>query len=55
VGLALAVLAVAAYSVLWDFNEQLDIYDSASPHWHLAGMWLTFAVSAGSSCGTWCA
>jgi two-component system sensor histidine kinase RegB len=27
----------------------------ASPHWHLAGMWLTFAVSAGSSCGTWCA
>lgn len=45
---ALAVLAVAAYSVLWDFNEQLDIYDSGlAVHWHLAGMWLTFALSAG--------
>lgn len=45
---ALAGLAVAAYSVLWDFNEQLDIYDSGlAVHWHLAGMWLTFAVSAG--------
>ncbi|MBP8265255.1 MAG: sensor histidine kinase, partial [Zoogloea sp.] len=44
----LAVLAVAAYSVLWDFNEQLDIYDSGlAVHWHLAGMWLTFALSAG--------
>ena len=54
--LGLAALAVAAYSVLWDFNEQLDIYDSGlAVHWHLAGMWLTFAVSAGSSCGTWCA
>ena len=45
---ALAALSVAAYSVLWDFNEQLDIYDSGlAVHWHLAGMWLTFAVSAG--------
>ena len=45
---ALAVLAVAAYSILWDFNEQLDIYDSGlAVHWHLAGMWLTFALSAG--------
>ena len=44
----LAVLAVVAYSVLWDFNEQLDIYDSGlAVHWHLAGMWLTFALSAG--------
>lgn len=44
----LASLAVAAYSILWDFNEQLDIYDSGlAVHWHLAGMWLTFAVSAG--------
>ena len=45
---SLAVLAVAAYSLLWDFNEQLDIYDSGlAVHWHLAGMWLTFALSAG--------
>ena len=45
---ALAALAVAAYSILWDFNEQLDIYDSGlAVHWHLAGMWLTFALSAG--------
>ncbi|MCK6394656.1 ATP-binding protein [Zoogloea sp.] len=45
---AMAALAVAAYSVLWDFNEQLDIYDSGlAVHWHLAGMWLTFALSAG--------
>ncbi|MBS0354963.1 MAG: HAMP domain-containing histidine kinase [Proteobacteria bacterium] len=44
----LAVLAVAAYSTLWEFNEQLDIYDSGlAVHWHLAGMWLTFALSAG--------
>ncbi|WP_374486500.1 ATP-binding protein [Zoogloea sp.] len=44
----LAVLAVAAYSLLWEFNEQLDIYDSGlAVHWHLAGMWLTFALSAG--------
>lgn len=44
----LAVLAVAAYSLLWEFNEQLDIADSGlAVHWHLAGMWLTFAVSAG--------
>jgi two-component system, sensor histidine kinase RegB len=44
---ALAALAVTAYSVLWDFNEQLDIYDSGlAVHWHLAGMWLTFALSA---------
>lgn len=44
----LAVLAVAAYSILWEFNEQLDIYDSGlAVHWHLAGMWLTFALSAG--------
>ena len=43
----LAVLAVAAYSLLWEFNEQLDIYDSSlAVHWHLAGMWLTFALSA---------
>ena len=45
---SLAALAVAAYSLLWDFNEQLDIYDSGlAVHWHLAGMWLTFALSAG--------
>lgn len=44
---ALAALAIAAYSILWDFNEQLDIYDSGlAVHWHLAGMWLTFALSA---------
>ncbi|MBL8459248.1 MAG: HAMP domain-containing histidine kinase [Zoogloea sp.] len=45
---AVAAEAVAAYSILWDFNEQLDIYDSGlAVHWHLAGMWLTFALSAG--------
>lgn len=44
----LALLAVAAYSILWEFNEQLDIYDSGlAVHWHLAGMWLTFSLSAG--------
>jgi two-component system sensor histidine kinase RegB len=43
-----AAEAVTAYSILWDFNEQLDIYDSGlAVHWHLAGMWLTFALSAG--------
>jgi two-component system sensor histidine kinase RegB len=45
---AVAAEAVTAYSILWDFNEQLDIYDSGlAVHWHLAGMWLTFALSAG--------
>ncbi len=45
---ALALLAVVSYSLLWDNNEQLDIYDSGlAVHWHLAGMWLTFSVSAG--------
>jgi two-component system sensor histidine kinase RegB len=43
----LAALAVAAYSLLWTFNEELDIADSGlAVHWHLAGMWLSFALSA---------
>ena len=48
----LAALAVAAYSLLWEFNEPLDIYDSGlAVHWHLAGMWLSFALSAGVIAG----
>lgn len=43
----LAATAIVAYSLLWEYNLQLDIHDSAlAINWHLTGMWLTFSVSA---------
>ncbi|NTV09728.1 MAG: sensor histidine kinase, partial [Zoogloea sp.] len=44
---ALALLAIAAYSLLWSYNVELEIYDEdLAVRWHLAGMWLSFALSA---------
>lgn len=44
---ALAVLAVAIYSLLWQFHHPVHLADAdLAMYWHLAGMWLTFAVSA---------
>lgn len=43
----LAALAVAAYSLLWQFH--LPVYLAAADqamYWHLAGMWISFAFSA---------
>ena len=46
-GWALAVLAVLAYSLLWQFNVPIRFVDhDAAMHWHLAGMWVTFGISA---------
>jgi two-component system sensor histidine kinase RegB len=43
----LAVIAVMAYSLLWQFHRTLPIHDDAlAMRWHLAGMWITFALSA---------
>ncbi len=44
---ALAALAVAEYSLLWRFHLPVNLADDdAAMRWHLAGMWLGFAVSA---------
>ena len=44
----LAALAVGAYSLLWTFHWPIHLHDAAeAARWHLAGMWLTFALSAG--------
>lgn len=44
----LAALAVGAYSLLWRFHWPIHLHDAAeAARWHLAGMWLTFALSAG--------
>lgn len=43
----LAGAAVAIYSLLWHFHVPLRLADAdMATHWHLAGMWLSFAVSA---------
>lgn len=43
----LAGIAVGAYSLLWQHFQPLHIADDAlATRWHLAGMWLTFALSA---------
>ncbi len=42
-----AVLAVMAYSLLWNFNHPIRVHDAeVAASWHLAGMWLTFSLSA---------
>lgn len=44
---ALAALAVALYSVLWQFHQPVRLADAdQAMYWHLAGMWISFAVSA---------
>lgn len=44
---ALAVLAGAIYSLLWQFHHPVHLANAdLAMYWHLAGMWLTFAVSA---------
>jgi two-component system sensor histidine kinase RegB len=44
---ALAAAAVGAYSLLWRYYLPLRLDDDAlATRWHLAGMWLTFALSA---------
>lgn len=44
----LALMAVGAYSLLWNFYLPIRLHDAAlAMRWHLAGMWLTFALSAG--------
>lgn len=44
---ALAATAVAVYSLLWHFHHPLQLADAGmAMHWHLAGMWLSFACSA---------
>jgi len=46
----LGLLSVFAYSLLWQFYWPLVALDAElAIHLHLAGMWLTFAVSAGVS------
>lgn len=43
----LAALAVGEYSLLWQVHHPVRLTDSAmAMHWHLSGMWLSFAVSA---------
>ena len=44
---ALATLAVAVYSLLWQFHHPVHLDDAAmAMYWHLAGMWLSFVLSA---------
>ncbi len=44
---ALAALAVAVYSLLWQFHHPVHLEDAAmAMYWHLAGMWLSFVLSA---------
>lgn len=44
----LAGLAVGAYSLLWNVHWPIHLHDATqAARWHLAGMWLTFALSAG--------
>lgn len=45
-GWLLAVLAIAAYSLLWHVNQPIVFHANADAmHWHLAGMWITFVLS----------
>lgn len=44
----IAAMAVTAYSILWNYHRPIHLEDAAlAAHWHLSGMWLTFALSAG--------
>lgn len=44
---ALALAAMLTYSLLWRFHLPLRLVDAEmAMHWHLAGMWLSFALSA---------
>ncbi len=44
---ALAALAVVVYSLLWQFHHAVRLDNAAmAMYWHLAGMWLTFVLSA---------
>lgn len=44
---ALALAAMLAYSLLWRFHLPVRLVDAdMAMHWHLAGMWLSFALSA---------
>lgn len=44
---ALAGVAVAIYTLLWNFHQPVRLVDEdMAMYWHLAGMWLTFAFSA---------
>lgn len=44
---ALAALAIALYSLLWQYHLPVPLADEElAMYWHLAGMWLGFAVSA---------
>lgn len=44
---ALAVVAVGVYAVLWEFHHPVHLADAASAmFWHLAGMWVSFALAA---------
>ena len=44
---ALAALAVAVYFLLWQFHHPVHLDDAAmAMYWHLAGMWLSFVLSA---------
>ena len=43
----LAAVAVGVYAVLWEFHHPVHLADAAdATHWHLAGMWLSFALAA---------
>ena len=43
----LAVLAVALYSLLWQYHQPVYLADAdQAMYWHLAGMWISFAFSA---------
>lgn len=43
----LAVCAVGCYSLLWNFYTPVRLRDpDVAAYWHLAGMWVTFALSA---------
>ena len=43
----LTVLAVCAYAGLWQFHLPIHLLDHGdAAHWHLAGMWATFTLSA---------
>lgn len=43
----LAACAVGCYSMLWNFYTPVRLRDpDVAAYWHLAGMWVTFALSA---------
>ncbi|NMG03167.1 ATP-binding protein [Azoarcus taiwanensis] len=43
----LAACAVGCYSLLWNFYTPVRLRDpDVAAYWHLAGMWVTFALSA---------